>query len=315
MDSTTARLLVSRRWPERMVVSTQDLQDSGLDDRVLTASVRAGILERIRRGAYARADEWKALSPWIRDDYRIDARAAGTGGRAIYSHASAARLHGFATWDVGPAVHIIGSTNSGTSHAADTVAHRLPLAENETVIARTRDGRVVRATSPVRTVLDCARTPTVERAAVIGDSALRKGVALSELEASLEVSPIIRGTARAARLLRLVNGLAESAGETRTRLLLAKLGIEPPEVQLCIETPLGLYRADFGWRRYKLILEFDGRGKYFDYRPTAEALLLERRREAALMELGWRFIRLVWADLEHPELISARLAAAFATAA
>jgi hypothetical protein len=156
---------------------------------------------------------------------------------------------------------------------------------------------------------------SAERAAVIGDSALRAGVAFSDLVTGLESSPIVRGSARAVRLLSLLDARAESAGETRTRFLLSRLGVEPPEIQMCVETPLGLFRADFGWRRWKLILEFDGRGKYFDYRPTAEALLLERRRESALIELGWRFIRLVWADLEHPEAVAARLASAFGAAA
>ncbi|WP_052206877.1 hypothetical protein [Sinomonas humi] len=297
------------------MASTRDLQEAGLDDRVLTTSVRSGFLERIRRGAYARSEDWEGLSPWIRDEYRIEAHAAGTGGRAVYSHTSAARLHGFATWGVGSTVHIIGSTNSGTSHAPDTATHRVPLEDAEIVMVRTRGGRLVRATEPVRTVLDCARTLLPERAAVIGDSALRGGVMLGDLESALEASPIVRGGARAARLLRLLDARAESAGETRTRLLLSRLGVEPPETQVCIETPHGSYRADFGWRRFKLILEFDGRGKYFDYRPTPEVLLLERRREAALIELGWRFVRLVWSDLEHPELVGARLAAAFAAAA
>ncbi|WP_249335977.1 endonuclease domain-containing protein [Sinomonas gamaensis] len=78
---------------------------------------------------------------------------------------------------------------------------------------------------------------------------------------------------------------------------------------------MGTYRADYAWPRIKVILEFDGRGKYYDYRPTAEALLLERRRETALMDLGWRVVRLTWADLERPDLVAARLAAAFEAAA
>jgi hypothetical protein len=150
---------------------------------------------------------------------------------------------------------------------------------------------------------------------VVGDSALHAGVALGDLTASLESSPIVRGSARAARLLALLDGRAESAGETRTRFLLSRLGVEPPEVQHCIETPLGAYRADYAWPRIKVILEFDGRGKYYNYRPTAEALLLERRRETALMDLGWRVVRLTWADLERPDLVAARLAAAFEAAA
>src|SRR5579859_1290517 len=107
MDSKTARKLVADRWPGRLITSTQELLDAGIDDRVLTACVRSGALERVRRGAYARSSEWNALSPWDRDTLRIDAHAAGSRGDSVYSHASAARLHGFAVWRVGSAVHVV----------------------------------------------------------------------------------------------------------------------------------------------------------------------------------------------------------------
>ena len=50
-----------------------------------------------------------------------------------------------------------------------------------------------------------------------------------------------------------------------------------------------------------MALEFDGKTKYFDYRPTGEVLFAERRREKALMEQGWTFIRIEWKDLFNEE--------------
>ncbi|HEY8295717.1 MAG TPA: hypothetical protein VIG41_10290, partial [Micrococcaceae bacterium] len=67
---------------------------------------------------------------------------------------------------------------------------------------------------------------------------------------------------------------------------------------------------DFAWPDLMLILEFDGKGKYFDYRPTGEALYEERRRERILMEQGWRFLRIEWADLDRPDELRRRLQAA-----
>ncbi|GAB3551323.1 hypothetical protein GCM10027404_20230 [Arthrobacter tumbae] len=58
-----------------------------------------------------------------------------------------------------------------------------------------------------------------------------------------------------------------------------------------------MHRLDFAWEGIKLALEFDGRTKYFDYAPTEEVLFQERRRERALMEQGWTFIRIEWKDL------------------
>ncbi|MDQ4504093.1 hypothetical protein [Sinomonas sp. ASV322] len=315
MDADSAGRLIADRWPAGIVASTRQLRDGGLDDRLITFGVRAGVLERIRRGAYTRSEQWRSLSPWERDDYRIDAHAAGAQSPATYSHTSAARLHGFAVWNAGPVVHVVSRDNSGSSHGSDTVTHRAPASPDEPVGVRTRDGRHVLATSPARTVIDCARFLAPEAAAVIGDSALNAGLTIGELTSTLESAEFARGRARAARLLGMLDGRAESAGETRTRLMLGGLGIERPEAQYCIETAHGLFRADYAWPRLRVILEFDGRGKYFDYRPTPEALILERRREAALIEQGWTVIRITWADLDRPEVVAARLGAAFARAA
>lgn len=261
------------------------------------------------------SEQWRALTRGDQDDYRIDAHAAGVQRPAVYSHTSAARLHGFAVWNAGPAIHVVSGTNSGSSQAPDAIVHRAPLSTDKPVVVPTRDGRRVLATSPARTVLDCARILAFEPAIIIGDSALNSGITPVELRSALESAEFARGRARTAAVLDRLDRRAESAGETRTRLLLERLGVEQPEIQFCIQTPLGSFRADYAWPRLKLILEFDGWAKYFDYRPTQEALFLERRREAALMELGWRFIRLVWADLDRPEQVAARLAAAFRAAA
>jgi very-short-patch-repair endonuclease len=64
-----------------------------------------------------------------------------------------------------------------------------------------------------------------------------------------------------------------------------------------VHTELGEHRLDFAWRKRKVALEFDGKAKYFDYQPTGEVLYAERRREKALMEQGWIFLRIEWKDL------------------
>jgi len=57
-------------------------------------------------------------------------------------------------------------------------------------------------------------------------------------------------------------------------------------------------------------LEFDGKTKYFDYKPTAEALFQERQREKALTENGWTFVRVTWADLFREHEFKSRILAA-----
>lgn len=109
-------------------------------------------------------------------------------------------------------------------------------------------------------------------------------------------------------------GARNPPGETRTRLLLAGFGLPMPSLQVQLRTWLGLHRVDFAWEDIRLILEFDGSTKYFDYRPTAEVLVDERRRENALTEDHWSFIRIQWKDLELPDQLQARLLAAMESA-
>lgn len=63
----------------------------------------------------------------------------------------------------------------------------------------------------------------------------------------------------------------------------------------------------------RVVLEFDGKAKYFDYRPTDEAVLLERQRESALVEAGWAVIRLEWKDLFNAAYVKAKVLAALSS--
>lgn len=54
------------------------------------------------------------------------------------------------------------------------------------------------------------------------------------------------------------------------------------------------YRVDLLWRRWRLVLEVDGRLKY-----TGDELWREKRRELRLTRLGYRVERVTWADVVH----------------
>jgi very-short-patch-repair endonuclease len=99
------------------------------------------------------------------------------------------------------------------------------------------------------------------------------------------------------RALDLADPRSESAGESLTRELLHRLKIPAPELQYEVRSALGLHRMDFAWPALKVALEFDGKSKYFDYRPTQEVIYEERQREKALTEEGWTFLRIEWKHL------------------
>ncbi|WP_434618035.1 hypothetical protein [Arthrobacter sp. A5] len=169
-------------------------------------------------------------------------------------------------------------------------------------------------TSLERTVVDCARIGEFQRAVIIGDHALRKGASLQGIQSLVASMPGSRGIRRARQVVEALDARSESAGETRTRLILRAFNIEQPDVQVVIQAGSISYRADFAWPALKLILEFDGKSKYFDFAPTGQVIFEERRREKALMELGWRFIRIEWSDLGRPGELRTRIQAAIARA-
>ncbi len=306
---------ISRFWPGTSVATTADLSGLGFSDRVLTAGVRSGKLIRLRRGAYVRAQDWHRRKPWEQDLLRIEAHHRGARTTSVYSHASAARLHGCSPWDSGAQVHVTTpfSPSQGSS-GDDVVAHGGPLSGTEIVEVLAPWERPIPVTSLERTVVDCARAMDFERALVIADQALRKGADPQAMRDYLSTGAITRGARRLWRILDAMDGRSESVGETRTRALLDRLGIGGADLQVEVMTPIGTYRGDFGWRDHKLILEFDGRAKYFDYAPTEDVIFQERRREKALMAMGWNVIRIEWGDLSRPWEVERLLKTALAKA-
>ncbi len=109
------------------------------------------------------------------------------------------------------------------------------------------------------------------------------------------------------RVARLASGLSESPGESWTRLVLAGLGLQA-EQQVEIRDGRGRFvaRVDFLLPEQRMIIEFDGAVKY-DGAQGREALVREKRREDALRALGYRIVRLTWADLADPQQVVAAL--------
>ncbi|GAA3283076.1 hypothetical protein [Paenarthrobacter aurescens] len=311
MQSQKLDSLLTAKWPNAILAVTSDLAANGLGDRELTAGARSGKLKRLRRGVYARTDDWRHLKPWEQDLLGIQAHQLSSRSSAAYSHVSAARLHGCSTWNGGPLVHITTPFSpSQASSGEDVVAHGALLASAEITEVLAPWRRPTKITSLERTVVDCARTLEFESALVIADQAVRKGADPLLMRGYVDTGRVIRGARRLRRVLDAVDGRSESVGETRARALLTKLGIKGAVPQLEVDTPNGRYRGDFGWPDSKVILEFDGRSKYFDFAPTDEVVFQERRREKALTALGWNVIRIEWADLSRPWEVERRLKAA-----
>ncbi|MBT2549228.1 type IV toxin-antitoxin system AbiEi family antitoxin domain-containing protein [Arthrobacter sp. ISL-65] len=276
---------------------TEQLLQYGLNSRVLTQLVREGSLIRVRRGCYARGSWWTGLNAAGRRRQLVYAHAHGTrttsAGGFVYSHTSGASLQRLHLWGVDDMVHLTqAGCPSGASHGRGVVAHTRQLGSREVTFVDD-----LPCTSLERTVVDCCLMFSVSQSLILVDHAARAGADLPLLRDYCTALAGRNGVVALRRALELVDPRAESAGESLTRELIHRLRIPPPEPQYVVRTSLGEHRLDFAWPGRKVALEFDGKTKYFDYRPTSEVVFQERRREKALMEQGWIIVRIEWKDL------------------
>ncbi|MFF2243231.1 type IV toxin-antitoxin system AbiEi family antitoxin domain-containing protein [Arthrobacter sp. NPDC058130] len=291
---------------------TEQLLDLGYGSRAIRSLLESGTLVRLRHGCYARAGLWHAQPPAVRSRQLIFAHAHGTlttsTGTFLYSHTSAARLRRLYLWDVDDTIHLLQKVHpSNERHGRDVRCHTRPFAEHDVAVV---DG--LRTTSLERTTADCAMMLGYRQALILTDHALRLGADLAALQAMADALDGRRGVRTFRRVLASTDPLSESPGETLTRELILRFRIRPPELQLEVSSRAGRHRLDFAWKEEKVALEFDGRTKYFEYSPTAEVLFEERRREKALTEEGWRFLRIEWKDLFREQEFKSRLLGALA---
>ena len=93
-------------------------------------------------------------------------------------------------------------------------------------------------------------------------------------------------------------------------------GLPAPELQVEIRGVSGRrYFVDFWWEKYRLMGEFDGKGKYTDPeflrgRTPEQALLEEKAREDDLRATGRGMTRWGWVVARSPRLLRAHLDAA-----
>jgi hypothetical protein len=169
-------------------------------------------------------------------------------------------------------------------------------------------------TGPVRTALDLARSLPHEAAVVTLDAALHIGAltqgALRERLFDIAGTP---GSRSAARAVSAADGRSESVGESRSRVMLHRWKLAPSALQFEVRSGDGdlLGRSDFAWESDRLLGEFDGRTKYGRLlRPgqdPGDVVFAEKRREDAMRDENWGMVRWVWADLQRPDRLAARV--------
>jgi hypothetical protein len=287
------------------------VQEGWSDDEIARLA-RAGQLQRLRRGAYLEGslpDDAAA-----RHRLLVHATLAGVRRPAVVSHQSAAVLHGLALWDVAlDRVHVTRRPAAWTHRGGVLLVHVARLRDDEVTEV---DGLPV--TNPVRTALDLARSLPFESAVVTLDAALHERIVLPQLlrERLFDIAGT-PGSRSGARAVRFADGRSESVGESRSRVLLHRLGVAPSALQFPVMAADGtlLARTDFAWEDHRVIGEFDGRVKYGRLlRPgqdPGDVVFREKVREDAIRDEGWGAVRWVWPELGRPDRLAVRLRRAF----
>lgn len=289
---------------------TAQLNQQGINSRSIRRLVGERKLVRLRYGCYVRGSLWARQSAASRSKQLILAHAHGTlttsAGDFVYSHTSAARLHDLFLWNVDDLIHILFEVCPSSERLGrDVQGHTRPFTEDDVVMI----GRL-RVTSLERTVVDCAMMLSYRHALVLVDHSLRVGADRVLMETMADGLPGRRGIRNLRMALANADPRSESAGETLTREVIHRLKLPMPELQVEVTSRAGRFRLDFAWKDKKVALEFDGKVKYFAYRATEEVLFEERRREKALTEEGWFFIRVEWRDLFREQELKNRILAA-----
>jgi hypothetical protein len=272
---------------------------------------RDRVLVSVRRGVYAWAEAYAGLAASDRHRCHISAVALTMASRTVFSHESAAVLHGMATLDPDlTMVHVTRDMTSGARREAG-VDHHVAELPNEHV---TRTHSELEVTSPARTAVDVARaTERLECAVAAFDSALRLGVTRPELSQVMHRCRSWPGARFVATALSLADGRAANPGESWSRVVLTRQGVPPQDLQVAVYDDEGLIGyADFGWPG--VLGEFDGRLKYGigaedDPSVAASTLWTEKRREDRL-RVGHEVVRWTVADLYDPVRLAARVRAA-----
>jgi hypothetical protein len=295
------------------VMLRSELLAVGHSDRNLSRLVRAGVLQRVRRGAYVDGQAWAAAGADER--HVLAARAVVKQGqtRLVVSHASALPLFGAPTWGFClDHVHVTRPDLRCGRKERGVRQHRGVLLNADVTMRRGLE-----VTSGTKTALDVTRCAGMEASLIAINFLLRGGfTTLADLRERYVTMAHDPFTLKTDLVLRLADPRPESVGEVRTAYLLHRGGVPAPIPQYQLYDDRGelVARLDFAWPELRVWLEFDGREKYLtflrDGETVVDAVLREKARESRIAEMtGWRCIRVTWADLERPRATVTRIVA------
>jgi hypothetical protein len=206
---------------------------------------------------------------------------------AAFSGFTAAWLHGL---DVAPCnpIEVTIPERTGNARLAGASVRRAVLAREEILTQRG-----VPTTSALRSAADLGGRNPLTEGVVAADMFLNaRLVSIAQLRTYVSEHPGSNGIARLRRVVDLAEPKAESAMETRLRMLLVLAGLPRPEVQVSLHDDQGnfLGRPDLLYRDRRLAIEFDG-GNHRD------RMVDDNRRQNRIIGAGYRLLRFTAAEV------------------
>ena len=217
--------------------------------------------------------------------------ACGPG--AVLSHRSAAALHGLIE-DRGGPVDVTVATNRRSRRGIRV--HRTRALEPPEVTRK----RGIPTTTEERTLRDLAAEGATRELEQALDGAHRERQSLTD---AVEKGRGRRGITALRAAAQRESGFTRSEAERRLRELVERAGLPTPVTNARV----GKWEVDALWPEERLIVEVDG----FEFHQGRRAFETDRRRDAELVGLGYRVIRVTWRQLtQEREAVVARIARA-----
>jgi hypothetical protein len=272
----------ARLYPDRPFTLAQ-AASMGIKRNRVHAAVRDGVLRRVLRGVFVRAD----LDDTV--EVRAEAAALVVSPASVIVDRTAAWIHGvdvftYAEHDVLPRVEsCVLRWNSRTRRDGIDGRTRDLTPEDIMVIGG------VRVTTPLRTALDLGCNLRRRDALAALDQFMRvHGLTDADLGRAAVRYFRRRGVIQLRQLIPIADSRAESPRESWTRLEIVDAGLPAPEPQYWIRIDgVPTYRLDLAYPKCRIAVEYDG--DEFHLR-TEEQKRHDAKRREWLRRQGWTVV-------------------------
>jgi hypothetical protein len=163
----------------------------------------------------------------------------------------------------------------------------------------------LQVTSPIMTVVDCARLLSSRDALIVADAALAGGLCtVDDLHHAAQALVGRPGASRMRWVAANADPLSESPGETWTRTLVHQLGYDTTSQAYVTdgqrEAWLDLLLSDG-----RTAIEFDGLIKY--KKKGLAKVVQQHLRDGDLQAIGYHLLHVIWGQLSDPRKLNKRL--------